>query len=272
MTLVLQTVELFSMNVQFNLNGITLKQSEAETILSTSEAPIINVDISKYLSKGSFSTKKLFDLSIEKERPELAALAAKLAIQSPKLQQQQPKRREFQKGIRKLHEVTASDSPAIECLDYLLTNQKLGSIGAAMILETVGKGTPITLKDIAIIQVNRAWNKGVSEESSIFKGFKDDGKSIMPVVAKAQKGLVTYHGSPIYNSLRDGLKYLVKNGMALAVAKTSWGSNDKELTGSQTLLRRTVYEVSLTEKGKELVQLWGDISKFVLSYWENRLS
>ena len=141
-----------------------------------------------------------------------------------------------------------------------------------MILETVGKGTPITLKDIAIIQVNRAWNKGVSEESSIFKGFKDDGKSIMPVVAKAQKGLVTYHGSPIYNSLRDGLKYLVKNGMALAVAKTSWGSNDKELTGSQTLLRRTVYEVSLTEKGKELVQLWGDISKFVLSYWENRLS
>lgn len=270
MTLVLQTVELFSMNVQFNLNGITLKQSEAETILSTSEAPIIDVDISKYLSKGSFSTKKLFDLSIEKERPELAALAAKLAIQSPK--PHQPKRKEFQKGIRKLHEVTASDSSAIECLDYLLTNQKLSSIGAAMILETVGNGTPITLKNIAIIQVNRAWNKGVSEESSIFKGFQDNGESLLPIVAKAQKGLVTYHGSPIYNSLRDGLKYLVKNGMALAIAKTSWGSSDKELTGSQTLLRRTVYEVSLTDKGKELVKLWGDIPKFVLSYWENRLA
>jgi hypothetical protein len=60
--------------------------------------------------------------------------------------------------------------------------------------------------------------------------------------------------------------------MALAIAKTSWGSSDKELTGSQTLLRRTVYEVSLTDKGKELVKLWGDIPKFVLSYWENRLA
>ena len=101
------------MNVQFNLNGISLKQSEAETLLATAGAPSIQLDISKYLSKGQVSDKKLFDLSIEKQRPELAALAAKLAIQAPAHQQQQPepKERQRRKGIRRLHEVEASDAP-----------------------------------------------------------------------------------------------------------------------------------------------------------------
>ena len=71
------------MNVQFNLNGISLKQSEAETLLATAGTPSIQLDIGKYLSKGQLSVKKLFDLSIEKQRPELAALAAKLAIKLP---------------------------------------------------------------------------------------------------------------------------------------------------------------------------------------------
>jgi len=261
------------MNVQFNLNGISLKQSEAETLLATAGAPSIQLDISKYLSKGQVSVKKLFDLSIEKQRPELAALAAKLAIQAPAHQQQQPepKKRQRRKGIRRLHEVEASDAPAIECLEYLLTHKKLGSIGAAMIIETVGVGRPTTLRDIAVMQVNKAWNKGITEHSTIFRGFEDDGKSFIPIVTRAEKGGITFHASPLYNSLRDGLKYLVKNGLAEATAKTTWGSDDKELTENEKQLCRTVYEVKLSNKGKELHEIWGDAEKFIYSYWEERV-
>jgi hypothetical protein len=261
------------MNVQFNLNGISLKQSEAETLLTTAGAPSIQLDISKYLSKGQVNVKKLFDLSIEKQRPELAALAAKLAIQAPAHQQEQPepKARQRRKGIRRLHEVEATDVPAIECLDYLLTHKKLGSIGAAMIIETVGVGRPTTLRDIAVEQVNRAWNKGISEHSTIFRGFEDNGKSFVPIVTRAEKGGTTFHASPLYNALREGLKYLVKNGLAEATAKTSWGSEDKELTDNEKQLCRTVYEVTLSDKGKELHEIWADAEKFIYSYWEERV-
>ena len=261
------------MNVQFNLNGISLKQSEAETLLTTAGAPSIQLDISKYLSKGQVNVKKLFDLSIEKQRPELAALAAKLAIQAPAHQQQQsePKARQLRKGIRRLHEVEATDAPAIECLDYLLTHKKLGSIGAAMIIETVGSGRPTTLRDIAVEQVNRAWNKGITEHSAIFRGFEDNGKSFVPIVTRAEKGGITFHASPSYNALREGLKYLVKNGLAEATAKTTWGSDDKELTDNEKQLCRTVYEVNLSDKGKELNEIWGDAEKFIYSYWEERV-
>lgn len=261
------------MNVQFNLNGINLKQSEAETLLTTAGTPSIQLDISKYLSKGQVSVKKLFDLSIEKQRPELAALAAKLAIQAPAHQQQQsePKARQLRKGVRRLHEVEATDAPAIECLDYLLTHKKLGSIGAAMIIETVGSGRPTTLRDIAVEQVNRAWNKGITEHSAIFRGFEDNGKSFVPIVTRAEKGAITFHASPLYNALREGLKYLVKNGLAEATAKTTWGSDDKELTDNEKQLCRTVYEVNLSDKGKELNEIWADAEKFIYSYWEERV-
>lgn len=263
------------MNVQFNLNGINLKQSEAETLLATTGTPSIQLDISKYLSKGQVSAEKLFDLSIQKQRPELAALAAKLAIQAPVQQQQRQsklKKRQQRKGIRRLHEIEASNAPAIECLDYLLTHKKLGSIGAAMIIETVGLGRPATLRNIAIMQVNKAWNKGIVERSTIFKGFHDDGRSLSPIISRAEKGDTTFHASPIYNALRDGLKYLVQNGLAEATAITTWGSDDKELTDNEKQLCRTVYEVKLSQKGTELFEIWGDIEKFVYSYWEERVA
>ena len=139
-----------------------------------------------------------------------------------------------------------------------------------MILESLSGGKNMTLRDIAYEQVNLAWDKGLPEKCSIFRGFVDNGEEMAPVIAKPAKGTVTYHSSSVYNALREGLKYLAQQGMAKAIAKTSWGSDDKKLRGSETLLRRTVYEVQLTDKGKDLAGTWGDIDDFIFSFWQDR--
>lgn len=254
------------MQLLFNVGGVEIKQSDAEALMSMSNTATINLDLASYLTKDQLNAKKLFELSVEKERPELATLAAKIAIGGPI----KPKKRERQKGFRRLHQVVAADVDINSCLDTLMTNKKLSSVGAAMILETVNKEKSMTLRDIAYNQVNTAWDKGLPESCSIFRGFEDNGEEMVPIIAKPAKGEVTYHSSSVYNALREGLKYLVQQGMAKAIAKTSWGSDDKKLSGSETLLRRTVYEVQLTDKGKDLAGTWGDIDDFIFNFWNER--
>lgn len=260
------------MDVQFKLNGVSLDHSEAEMLLATQKSKFDNgcleLDIGKYFKVDKINAKTLFALSIEKQRPELAALAAKIAINKPG---NKSKTRKRTRGVKRINDVEAKTTDIDECLDYLLTQRKLGCIGAAMVLETANEQSPITLKDIAVLQVNKCWDKGMNERSAIFRGFFDNGEAFEPYVTKAEKGLVTFHSSPLYNALRDGLKYLINHGLAEAKAETSWGSDTKQLEGSAAELRRVVYEVNLTKKGEELVNRWNDISLFIYSYWESRL-
>jgi len=50
---------------------------------SKKKSPAITIDLATVLDRDVLDAKKLFNLSIEKQRPELATLAAKLAIQKP---------------------------------------------------------------------------------------------------------------------------------------------------------------------------------------------
>ena len=74
------------MQVKFEIAGIQLKESEAKTLLSIgSEAPTVTVDLMDHVDTKLLDSSKLFSLSIEKKHPELATLAAKLAITSPSI-------------------------------------------------------------------------------------------------------------------------------------------------------------------------------------------
>ena len=75
-----------NMQVKFEIAGIQLKESEAKTLLSIgSEAPTVTVDLMDHVDTKLLDSSKLFSLSIEKKHPELATLAAKLAITSPSI-------------------------------------------------------------------------------------------------------------------------------------------------------------------------------------------
>ena len=81
-----------NMQVKFEIAGIQLKESEAKTLLSIgSEAPTVTVDLMDHVDTKLLDSSKLFSLSIEKKHPELATLAAKLAITSPSIKKRKQK-------------------------------------------------------------------------------------------------------------------------------------------------------------------------------------
>ena len=72
----------------------------------------------------------------------------------------------------------------------------------------------------------------------------------MPFVAKPQKGLITYHSSPVYGALRDGTAYLKQTGFIKVEDSVEFGSADKKLKGTENHLQRKVYRLELTESGQ----------------------
>ena len=74
------------MNVKFQIAGIDLKESEAKTLLTLdNQTSTLSVDLVDHLDTDLLDFKNLFKLSIEKKNPDLAALAAKLAISHPEI-------------------------------------------------------------------------------------------------------------------------------------------------------------------------------------------
>jgi hypothetical protein len=76
----------------------------------------------------------------------------------------------------------------------------------------------------------------------------------------------------MYTSLRDGLCLLIRSGLATMEEKTSFGSEDKELSERAQLLCRKVYHVGLTETGNDVARSWGDIEDYVDNFWAKRVA
>ena len=72
----------------------------------------------------------------------------------------------------------------------------------------------------------------------------------MPFVAKPQKGLLTYHSSPVYGALREGTAYLKQTGFIKVDEQIEFGSADKELKGTENHLQRKVYRLDLLSQVK----------------------
>ena len=254
------------MQVKFEIAGIQLKESEAKTLLSIgTEAPTVTVDLMDHVDAKLLDSSKLFNLSIEKKHPELASLAAKLAIASPSIPQK--------KQVRNRHTISKLAVKKIsldEALDQLCNYRSLKNVGAAMIVDSLVGGKCLTIREIAVKQVNALWNQDVDVQSEIFSGFKRVQGEFKPFVAKPQKGLITYHSSPVYGALRDGTAFLKQTGFVKVEDSVEYGSADKKLTGTENHLQRKVYRLELTEAGSVLADTWGDLDKFILKFWNTR--
>ena len=145
------------MQVKFEIAGIQLKESEAKTLLSIgTEAPTVTVDLMDHVDAKLLDSSKLFNLSIEKKHPELASLAAKLAITSPSIPQK--------KQVRNRHTISKLAVKKIsldEALDQLCNYRSLKNVGAAMIVDSLVGGKCLTIREIAVKQVNALWNQDV---------------------------------------------------------------------------------------------------------------
>jgi len=259
------------MKLSFQLFGVNLKESEASSLLNANDSSNeLTVCLEDHLDTNLLDAKKLFNLSIETQQPALAALAAKLAIKAPGVTIKRSRKR----PRASLENQQVSKLTAEEGIEKFATNKTLSSVGAVMVLLSLAsvEENSITLRAVASDQVNWLFDNGVDRRSSVFNGFKRMNGFFHPLVAKPEKGLVTYHSSPIYNALREGSSQLVKAGFVTATAETQFGSEEKNLSGTQKMLRRKVYRFELTESGKEMINLWRDAEEFVLGYWNQRIN
>ena len=256
-----------NMQVKFEIAGIQLKESEAKTLLSIgNEMPTVTVDLMDHVDSKLLDSSKLFNLSIEKKHPELASLAAKLAITTPEL----PKKKKQPRNRHTISQLSVKKISLDEALDQLCNYRSLKNVGAAMVINSLVNGKCMTIREIAVQQVNALWNQDVDVQSEIFSGFKRVQGEFKPFVTKPQKGLLTYHSSPVYGALRDGTAFLKQTGFVKVEESIEYGSADKKLTGTENHLQRRVYRLELTEAGDVLADTWGDLDKFILKFWNTR--
>ena len=156
------------MQVKFEIAGVQLKESEAKTLLSIgSEMPIVTVDLMDHVDSKLLDSSKLFNLSIEKKHPELASLAAKLAITAPSI-----KKRKQARGRHTISQMEVKKISLDQALEELCSFKSLKNVGAAMIVHSLVNRKRLTIREIAVSQVNGLWDRDVDAQSELFAGFK----------------------------------------------------------------------------------------------------
>jgi hypothetical protein len=257
------------MNLEFTLGDLPLEKNEVSALFSVSEKnPTISVDITKHFDHKLFDAKKLFNLSVEQRNPQLATLAAKLAIYKPA----KPRRAYTKTGRSTIGEQPVKQLTVDETFNTLLTNQSLKTAGAAALLFMCATGDKVTLKETAVAVVNMLDDARLDNKYDCFRGFrrKIDGSmetcSAAPGVARSD----CYHASPMYTSLRDGLSFLVRSGLAVMEEQVAFGPQDKERIPHSQFLRRKVYHVTLTETGMHVCRMWDDMEDYIIGYWSKR--
>lgn len=262
------------MKVLFKLGETTLDSAEASALFSATESnSSIVIDILDHISLSTVDAKKLFSLSVEKKNPTLASLAAKFAIEGITPTKKRRRTGEQIQRITDIRPVKQINDPS-EAISELIYLDNLKSIGAAMILASLKNRQKKTLRQIAISTVNDLAYRGeISADSDCFKGFMKDADNSYRPIAKAPgiKRSQCYHAAPMYTALRDGLALLAEWGLVTTDKTTEFGAKDRDSSTSIDLLRRTVYQVELSEAGEAVANHWGDISNFISMRWSQRV-
>jgi hypothetical protein len=244
----------------YTLKGNTLTKDEAAALVEASASTPIQIELSSILNLRKVDSAKLFKLSVEKKLPELASLAWKISVNdAPKAQAKQSAPVEI---------VTIRKAPE-KLLEDLHRTNGLWTAGAAMILSSCSNDHWWTLRQVATYWVN---NLEVSPRSVLFQGFSVMNGSWEPKELRAGiNRRETFHVSPVYICLRDALKWLMENELIERTKKISQGSNLKDASAQVQAMSRVYYACKLTDRGRELVELWGDIDTFIQSAFQSRL-
>jgi len=244
----------------YTLKGKDLTKDEAVALAEATSTSPIKIDLATVLNLRKVDSAKLFKLSVERKSPELANLAWKISVgdaqEAPIL-------------TSKKLEVLAVRRPVDQLLDALHGSGGLWAVGAAMILSATSNGSWWTLRQVASYWVN---NLEVGPKSVLFQGFELvngvwEPKDYRAGVSRRE----TFHVSPVYIALRDALQWLMKNDLVERRSNISRGSRDENQTTQVKAMLRPFYSMQLNERGKEMIEMWGDADQFILNSFKTRL-
>jgi hypothetical protein len=244
----------------YTLKGKDLTKDEAVALAEATSNSPIKIELASVLNLRKVDSAKLFKLSIEKKSPELANLAWKISVSDAK---------EAPIATAKQIEVLSIQRPADQLLESLHKSNGLWAVGAAMILSATSNGSWWTLRQVATYWVN---NLEVSPKSILFQGFELVNGAWEPKDFRAGVNRrETFHVSPVYIALRDALQWLIKNDLVERRSNISHGSRDANQTPQVKAMLRPFYSMQLNERGKEMIELWGDADQFIFNSFKTRL-
>jgi len=260
------------MTFQFLFNGTPLEANEAAVLVKSinSGRTKPTIELSDVFDMSSVDSKALFDMAVDKGSHELASLAWKISVAKP---------------ARKPHAVRRgrpAAAPSVwegpeALIEELHKSQSYWSIGAAMLMTYLGDSDDwSTLRKIGVHFVN---NLGSSElgtarmpdNSVLYKGFtwNDEKMEFEPLDYRA--GIdrkQTFHVSPMYLALREGLGWCGRHGLVEQKSQISYGSKDQDQDSAT--MRRVYYSVRLTKRGHDVIKLWADSRAYIESYFMKR--
>jgi hypothetical protein len=252
------------MTFQFLLNGTPLEQGEAATLIKTvrNSRSTPTIELSEVFDISKLDSKALFEIAVTMGSQELASLAWKISVGKPAKKM---------KAGRPATQKTVWEGPEA-LIEELHKSQSYWAVGAAMILDYFSEFNDWnTLRKIAIFYVNDidASNNKVPHDSILYKGFtwSEELGNFEPVVLRAGVDRKdTFHVSPMYLSLREGMNWCMKNGLVEQKSQMSYGSLD----GASGNTMQRVYYNRLTKRGQDVSLLWADSNEYILNFFASR--
>jgi len=269
------------MTFQFLLQSTPIEHNEAMALMEVAHPERrkpFEIDLAKVINVSTIDSKKLFDMAVKHENPTLASLAFKMsvthkggdatekaavrAVRAPRMKAPEPT---VETGVEELIETLCSAN------GYWAT-------GAALLITSVRNDEWTTLKDIAVKYANSCWETtDITSASVLFKGFREVSKAgtyswepleLQPGVERKH----TFHVSPIYIGLREGLKWCGKHNLVEQKSGISVGSSRSNTSGRAESMQRVYYKIRATEKGEMMKEMWADIDSYLLNFFKSRMA
>lgn len=253
------------MNIQFSLAGTQIETNEALALLaasnqdSTKSNPVIELD--KIIDLHDLDANVLFQTAVTTGNQELASLAWKISVHK---QQSSTKPKETPNLTLVSYKRQAESLEAI--IEYLNSTSSYCSTGVAMVLKMASEKEWTTLRETAIHFANTMWTKHPETRvSKFFRGFELINGELAPIDYNGKiDRKKTFHVSPMYIALREGLLYCTRNNLVEQKRMLSVGAPyTKNPTASIQSTRRIYYKFKATERGMNLTEMWADMDRYI---------
>lgn len=259
------------MNIQFSVAGTPLDSSEALALLNVAAKAGTNsntIELTDLIDVSSLDANQLFQTAVATENSTLASLAWKISVgkwkqpttgsgangneskPAPKLSIVKP--RGFEKDLGSI-------------IEHLNKSSSYSSLGAAIILQQAASVEWSTIRETAIKFVNTMWRaKPETRGCKMYRGFSLVNGELTPIdfnsgVERKQ----TFHVSPAYIALREGLLFCTNNGLVQTKRAISIGNYMETKQRNTEQMRRIYYRFKATQRGQDLIEMWADMDRYI---------
>lgn len=269
-----RSFNLHDMSFQFCLGGTPLEPQEAMALFSATTAgsgkkPMIELD--HLIDFNNLDPGKLFELAINKQNEELASLAWKISIQQTKKDSSKQSAQRTSTKLKVLDgAVKTSETELDDIISYLNRTTSYATLGVAMLLKATSEKEWVTLRETAVNFANDLMKNGSNVSCKFFRGFELRNGKLSPIdMSSGMERKRTFHVSPMYLALREGLVYCTKHNLLQHKRMLSVGATNSGMTSPQIdNTRRIYYKISAAERGKQLVGMWGDLDRYIAKSFE----